>query len=175
MPTCASSPWGVRNVEWLADSGLAACAQGIACDAGCRAFDRHGIVTDDVFVAGDVARFPHPLFDYQMLSLEHWGNAVAQAQVAAHNMVSPGPLRRPHRAVPVFWSSQFGCNIKSVGVPTFSDQVVIAQGSLSDRRLVAEFPVPSNVPDPKGLFHGPTVALTGHLPDQHLAVARLAG
>jgi 3-phenylpropionate/trans-cinnamate dioxygenase ferredoxin reductase component len=219
---CVVALGAVRNVEWLADSGLAACAQGIACDAGCRAFDRYGIVTDDVFVAGDVARFPHPLFDYQMLSLEHWGNAVAQAEVAAHNMISPGPLRRPHRAVPVFWSSQFGLNIKSVGVPTFSDQVVIAQGSLSDRRLVAvygyrgritaavtinmakwleyyqglietaaafppgpgaadarplvaEFPVPSNVPDPKALFHGPTVALTGHLPDQRLTVARQAG
>jgi hypothetical protein len=31
------------------------------------------------------------------------------------------------------------------------------------------------VPDPQGLFHGPTVALTGHLPDQRLTVARLAG
>lgn len=72
-----------------------------------------------------------------MLSLEHWGNAVAQAEVAAHNMISPGPPRRPHLAVPVFWSSQFGVNIKSVGVPTYSDQVVIAQGSLSERRLVA--------------------------------------
>jgi len=219
---CVVAMGAVRNVEWLADSGLAASSQGIACDAGCRAFDRYGIVTDDVFVAGDVARFPHPLFDYQMLSLEHWGNAVAQAEVAAHNMVSSGPLRRPHLAVPVFWSSQFGLNIKSVGVPTFSDEVVIAQGSLSDGRLVAvygyrgritaavtinmakwleyyqglietaapfppgpgaadgrplvaEFSVPSNVPDPKGLFHGPTVALTGHLPDYRLAVGRPAG
>lgn len=99
----------------------------------------YGIVTDDVFVAGDVARFPHPLFEYQMLALEHWGNAVAQAEVAAHNMVSTGPHRRPHLAVPAFWSSQFGLNIKSVGVPTFSDHVVIAQGSLRERRLVAVY------------------------------------
>src|SRR5216684_4134533 len=129
----------VRNTEWLAESGIAAGRRGVACDAGCRAFNMHGIVTDDVFVAGDVARFPHPLFEYQMLSLEHWGNAVAQAEVAAHNMVNPGPLRRPHLAVPAFWSSQFGINIKSVGVPTFSDQVVIAQGSLESRRLVAVY------------------------------------
>ncbi|MER8068921.1 FAD-dependent oxidoreductase [Streptomyces sp. NPDC094034] len=129
----------VRNTEWLAESGLAAGPRGVACDAGCRAFDMYGIVTDDVFVAGDVARFPHPLFEYQMLALEHWGNAVAQAEVAAHNMVSAGPHRRPHLAVPAFWSSQFGLNIKSVGVPTYSDQVVIAQGSLRERRLVAVY------------------------------------
>ncbi|WP_406472744.1 NAD(P)/FAD-dependent oxidoreductase [Streptomyces platensis] len=207
----------VRNTEWLAESGLAAGPRGVTCDAGCRAFDMYGIVTDDIFAAGDVARFPHPLFEYQLLSLEHWGNAVAQAEVAAHNMVNPGPRRRPHLTVPAFWSSQFGLNIKSVGVPTFSDQVVIAQGSLKDARLVAVYgyrgrvtaavsvnqarsleyyqrlietaapfppapgaadqiespdPVPSDVPDPKLLSHGPTVALTGHLPDRRLTVVQ---
>ncbi|MER6048267.1 FAD-dependent oxidoreductase [Streptomyces sp. NPDC001793] len=207
----------VRNTEWLAGSGLAAGPRGVACDAGCQAFTMYGIVTGEVFVAGDVARFPHPLFGYQMLALEHWGNAVEQAEVAAHNMVNPGPLRRPHLAVPSFWSSQFGLNIKSVGVPTFSDQVTIAQGSVEEGRLVvaygyrgritaavsvdrakwldhyrhlietaAPFPpgpgaadrptapkvAPSDVPDPKVLSHGPTVALTGHLPDRRLAVVR---
>ncbi|QXE33685.1 FAD-dependent oxidoreductase [Streptomyces sp. GMY02] len=207
----------VRNTEWLAEAGLAAGPRGVACDAGCRAFDMYGIVTDNIFVAGDVARFPHPLFEYQMLSLEHWGNAVAQAEVAAHNMVSPGPCRRPHLTVPVFWSSQFGLNIKSVGVPTFSDQVLIAQGSLRERRLVAVYgyrgritaavsvnrakwlehyqrlietaapfppapgaadrpvpsePVPSDVPPPQLLSHGPTVALTGHFPDRRLTLVR---
>jgi NADPH-dependent 2,4-dienoyl-CoA reductase/sulfur reductase-like enzyme len=180
----------------------------------------YGIVTDDVFVAGDVARFPHPLFEYQMLSLEHWGNAIAQAEVAAHNIVNPGPLRRPHLAVPSFWSSQFDLNIKSVGVPTFSDQVVIAQGSLETHRFVAvygyrgrvtaavsvnrakylehyerlietaaPFPpepatvdppachalIPSDVPDPKVLSHGPTVALTGYLPDRRLVLKQWGG
>ena len=43
-----------------AGSGLAAGPRGIACDAGCRAFDVNGIVTDDVFVAGDVAALPAP-------------------------------------------------------------------------------------------------------------------
>ncbi|MGP8304230.1 NAD(P)/FAD-dependent oxidoreductase [Streptomyces inhibens] len=218
---CVVALGAVRNVEWLAESGLAAGPRGIACDAGCRAFNMYGIVTDDVFVAGDVSRFPHPLFGYQMLSLEHWGNAVAQAEVAAHNMVNPGPLQRPHLSLPTFWSSQFGLNIKSVGVPTFSDQVVIAQGSLearrlamvygyqgrvtaavtvdmakaldyykhlietaapfppppgaADRAIAADIPIPSDVPDPKGLSHGPTVALTGHLPDRRLTVVQPTG
>ncbi|MER6461966.1 FAD-dependent oxidoreductase [Streptomyces sp. NPDC001228] len=217
---CVVALGAVRNVEWLADSGLAAGPRGVACDAGCRAFTMYGIVTDDVFVAGDVSRFPHPLFGYQLLSLEHWGNAVEQAAVAAHNMVSPGPLRRPHLAIPTFWSTQFGLNIKSVGVPTYSDHVVIAQGSLEARRLVmvygfqgrvtaavtvdmaksldyyrhmietaapfppppgaadralaADVPVPSDVPDPSVLSHGPTVALTGYLPDRRLAVVQPA-
>ncbi|MFJ2030813.1 NAD(P)/FAD-dependent oxidoreductase [Streptosporangium sp. NPDC087985] len=129
----------IRNTEWLAGSGLGAGPRGVGCDAGCRAFDVHGIVTDDIFVAGDVARSPHPLFAYQFLSLEHWGNAVAQAEVAAHNMISDGPDRRPHLWVPAFWSAQFGVNIKSVGVPTMGDQLVVAQGSLAERRFAAAY------------------------------------
>jgi NADPH-dependent 2,4-dienoyl-CoA reductase/sulfur reductase-like enzyme len=129
----------IRNTEWLRDSGLAVGTFGVGCDAGCRAFDINAIVTDDVFVAGDVARFPHPLYDYQFLSLEHWGNAVEQATVAAHNMVCAPAARRPHVAVPAFWSSQFGVNIKSVGVPSAADTVVITQGSLDDTRFVAAY------------------------------------
>ena len=130
---------GIRNVEWLAGSGLAAGDWGIACDAGCRVFDLNGVVTDDVFVAGDVARFPHPVYGYQFLALEHWGNAVAQAEVAAHNMISAEGDRWPHLALPEFWSTQFGTEIKSVGVPTHADQVVIAQGSVAGRRFVAVY------------------------------------
>jgi NADPH-dependent 2,4-dienoyl-CoA reductase/sulfur reductase-like enzyme len=129
----------IRNTEWLRDSGLAAGTFGVGCDAGCRAFDINAIVTDDVFVAGDIARFPHPLYHYQFLSLEHWGNAVEQARVAAHNMVCAPADRRPHVAVPTFWSSQFGVNIKSVGVPSAAQEVVVTQGSLEDASFVAAY------------------------------------
>ncbi|MGY4916416.1 NAD(P)/FAD-dependent oxidoreductase [Streptomyces sp. 900116325] len=128
-----------RNTEWLAGSGLGAGPRGIACDAGCRAFDYRGIVTDDIFVAGDVARSPHPLFGYQFLSLEHWGNAVTQSEVAAHNMISSSTDRRPHMWVPAFWSSQFGVNIKSVGVPSMGEEILIAQGSLAERRFTGAY------------------------------------
>ncbi|MFJ9704607.1 NAD(P)/FAD-dependent oxidoreductase [Streptomyces sp. NPDC101234] len=130
---------GIRNTEWLQGSGLAAGVWGIACDTGCRAMDLNGMVTDDVFVAGDVARCPNPVYEYRLISLEHWVNAVEQAEVAAHNMVNSQADRWPHLSVPTFWSIQFGVNIKSVGVPTFADEVVVTQGSVSDRRFVAAY------------------------------------
>ena len=129
----------VRNVEWLRGSGLAATRWGVSCDAGCRAIDVNGLVTDDIYVAGDVARFPHPRYDYQFMALEHWGNAVDQAQIAGHNMLSAATDRWPHLAMPTFWSAQFGTHIKSAGVPTVADQVVIAQGSTAERRFVAVY------------------------------------
>jgi 3-phenylpropionate/trans-cinnamate dioxygenase ferredoxin reductase subunit len=129
----------IRNVEWLDGARLAAGYWGLGCDAGCRAFDVHGVVTDDIFVAGDVARSPHVLFGYQFLSMEHWDNAVLGAAVAAHNMVSEELDRRAHLIVPTNWSGQFGVNIKSVGVPSFGDEIVVTQGSVKERRFAAAY------------------------------------
>ncbi|WP_093346273.1 NAD(P)/FAD-dependent oxidoreductase [Saccharopolyspora kobensis] len=144
----------VRNTRWLEGSGLAAGPRGVACDAGCRAFDVHGIVTDDVFAAGDVARTPHPLFGYQFLSLEHWGNAVAQAEIAAHNMISADSRRRPHLWTPSFWSAQFGVNIKSVGAPTMGEEIVVTQGSLADHSFAAAYGYQGRVIAAVGFDHG---------------------
>ena len=129
----------VRDIDWLRDAGLAATSAGLRCDTGCRAYDVNGLIRDDVFVAGDVGRFPHPLYNYRLLSLEHWGNAIAQARIAAHNMLCDPSDRWAHLALPVFWTSQFGTNIKVVGVATFADELVVTQGSLAERRFVAVY------------------------------------
>ncbi|WP_373143293.1 NAD(P)/FAD-dependent oxidoreductase [Mycobacterium marinum] len=130
----------IRNTEWLHDSGLAVdSGWGVACDAACRVFELNGIVSDHIFVAGDVARSPHPLYNFEFLAVEHWTNAVAQADVAAHNMVCAPADRRPHLAIPTFWSAQFGVNIKSVGVPRFADQVIVGLGSVDESRFVAAY------------------------------------
>jgi 3-phenylpropionate/trans-cinnamate dioxygenase ferredoxin reductase component len=129
----------VRNVEWLHGSGLAFDSRGIACDAACCAFASNGMVTDDIFVAGDVARWPHPLYEGELLAVEHWGNAVEQAKTAAHNMVCAPAARLAYKTLPAFWSRQFGINLKTVGLPSFADEVALTQGSIAERRLVAAY------------------------------------
>jgi len=129
----------IRNIEWLDGAGLAAGFWGVGCDAGCRAFDIHAVVTDHIFVAGDIARAPHVLYDYQFLAMEHWDNAVLGAQVAAHNMVCDETDRWAHLMIPQFWSGQFGINIKSVGVPSFGDEIMFTQGSIKQRRFAAAY------------------------------------
>jgi 3-phenylpropionate/trans-cinnamate dioxygenase ferredoxin reductase subunit len=129
----------IRNTEWLEGAGLATGRWGVACDAGCRVFDVNGVVTDSIFVAGDIARAPHVLYEYQFLALEHWDNAVFGGRVAAHNMVSLESDRRPHLPLPAFWSGQFGVNIKGVGVGPFADKIVITQGSVKERRFAAAY------------------------------------
>jgi 3-phenylpropionate/trans-cinnamate dioxygenase ferredoxin reductase subunit len=129
----------IRNIEWLDGAGLAAGFWGVGCDAGCRAFDVNGVVTSRIFVAGDIARAPHVLYDYEFLAMEHWDNAVLGAQVAAHNMVCGETDRWAHLMIPQFWSGQFGVNIKSVGVPSFGDEIMFTQGSVKQRRFAAAY------------------------------------
>lgn len=156
----------IRNTEWLHGAGLVAGHFGIGCDAGCRAYDINAIVTDDVFVAGDVARFPHPLYYYQFIAVEHWGNAVEQGCIAAHNMICAPIDRRPHIAVPAFWSSQFGVNIKSVGVPSAADSVVITQGELSDASFVAVYGKKGQMVAAVAFNHAKWVGFYQHLIEQ---------
>ncbi|GLV55531.1 pyridine nucleotide-disulfide oxidoreductase [Dictyobacter sp. S3.2.2.5] len=129
----------LRNTEWLQGAGLAADGRGVVCDAACRAFNADGVVTDDIFVAGDVARWPHPLYNGELLVVEHWSNAVTQAETAAHNMLATAVTRRAHKHLPSFWSNQFGTNIKAIGVPPFADTVVLTQVSSEEHRLVAVY------------------------------------
>jgi len=129
----------IRNVEWLEGAQLATGQWGVTCDAGCRAFDINGVVTDHIFVAGDIARAPHVLYGYEFISQEHWSNAVFGAEVAANNMINLESVRRPHLPLPSFWSGQFGVNIKSVGVCSYGDEVMFTQGSPADRRFAAVY------------------------------------
>ncbi|GCE24119.1 pyridine nucleotide-disulfide oxidoreductase [Dictyobacter kobayashii] len=131
----------IRNVEWLYKTNLSADERGVICDTYCRALDDSGQVIENIFVAGDVARWPHPLYNYDrhLLAVEHWGNAVEQAETAAHNMLKPSFDYRPHTHLPNFWSSQFGASIKSVGLPTVADEVVITQASFGMRRFTAVY------------------------------------
>ena len=129
----------IRNIEWLEGAQLAAGFWGVACDAGCRAFDINGVVTDTIFVAGDIARAPHVLYEYQFMSIEHVDAAVLGARAAAHNMVNLETGRLPHIPLPQFWSGQFGVNIKGVGVCSFGDEIVFTQGSPEDLRFAAAY------------------------------------
>ncbi len=131
----------LRNVEWLLNTDLSVDSRGVVCDTYCRALDSQGAVIENIFAAGDVARWPHPLYPYddQLLAIEHWGNAVEQAATAAHNMLNPEFDYRQHTYLPTFWSSQFGFNVKSIGLPTVADEVIITQGSFGMRRFTAVY------------------------------------
>ncbi|MFC7663336.1 FAD-dependent oxidoreductase [Methylorubrum suomiense] len=128
----------VRNVAWLEGSGLAADEGGVLCDGYCRAIRANGDIVPDVFVAGDVARWPNPHQGEALVAVEHWGNARAQAEAAARNMLAgPATGLTRHDHLPDFWSQQFGLTIKLVGLADGADSLAVVHGSLDARRFVA--------------------------------------
>lgn len=129
----------VGNVGWLSGSGLSADERGVRCDAGCRVLDIDGRIAEDIYAAGDVARWPHPLYDDQLVRLDHWDNAISQARVAARNMVRGHLDPVAHDDLPSFWSNQFGMNVKSVGLTAPADEVAITQGRLDADKFVVTY------------------------------------
>lgn len=129
----------VRSTGWLAGSGLSADEGGLSCDGACRALDEAGRPDDAIFAAGDVARFPHPLYGGRPVALEHWGNAVAQGAHAARAMLDGPEAAGAYAELPAFWSSQFGLNIKSLGLTEGADAMAIVQGDPGAGRFLAVY------------------------------------
>lgn len=128
----------VRETAWLAQAGLMADGGGVTCDEACRVLTREGIPDVDIVAAGDVARWPNPIFGGRPITVEHWGNAVEQAAHAACSLLRP-EQPKPYAHLPAFWSSQFGLNIKAVGLADGADAVAIVQGDRASRRFLAVY------------------------------------
>ena len=121
----------IPNTEWLRGSGLR-LQPGVVCDATLAATG-----AGDVFCAGDIAAWPHPLADGETVRIEHWTVAAEQGTAAGRNLVLPPDERRPFTATPYFWSDQYDVKIQSVGFPARATRMRIAESAEDGRRFVA--------------------------------------
>ncbi|HEY5274744.1 MAG TPA: FAD-dependent oxidoreductase [Acidimicrobiales bacterium] len=117
-------------IDWLEGSGLV-INDGVVCAATGLALG-----TENVVAVGDVARWYNPLFDRE-LRVEHWANAVEQADWAAKTLVHGAESAEPFSAVPYFWSDQYGKKIQYVGVA--GEFAGVVEGGLDEERFVAIF------------------------------------
>ncbi|MEV7552060.1 FAD-dependent oxidoreductase [Amycolatopsis sp. NPDC089917] len=115
------------NTEWLEGSGLA-LANGVVCDSRCRA-------AEGVHAVGDVARWHHQTLDVA-LRLENRTNALEQAGHVAGVVLGDD---RPYTPVPYFWTDQFDTKIHVHGILFADAEVSIVEGSLAERRFVAQY------------------------------------
>jgi NADPH-dependent 2,4-dienoyl-CoA reductase/sulfur reductase-like enzyme len=95
----------------------------------------------NVFVAGDVLRWPNALFaDIEPdMRVEHWTNAAEQGAHAAKNLLATlrnAPLE-PYVAVPFFWSDQFDARIQFLGRATAKSTVDVVAGNPADGKWCA--------------------------------------
>ena len=124
---------GVAPVtDWLEGSGLQ-LDNGVVCDATLLAAP--GVVS-----AGDITRWPNPLFGGELMRLEHWTNASEQGVAAARRLLyGDGAAPEPFAPVPFVWSDQYDRKIQSVGHFRGDDDMAVVHGSLDERRFVAVF------------------------------------
>jgi NADPH-dependent 2,4-dienoyl-CoA reductase/sulfur reductase-like enzyme len=122
--------------QWLDDSGLE-IRDGVVCDETLRARHLDGSPIDGVYAAGDVLRWPNPLFDEEM-RVEHWTNAAEQGAQAAKNLlaVAAGDAPEPYAPVPFFWSDQFDIRIQFLGRGHADDDVIVGAGSIDDGKFL---------------------------------------
>lgn len=129
----------VRNLDWLEDAQLSCDAKGLEVDEHAQARDTTGFAIDDIYAAGDVARWPCDILDGEIVSIEHWSNALHQGAIAGRNAArTDGPLDI-YATPPAFWSNQFGMNIRSVGVPSRGEAFALTQGSLESGRFAGVY------------------------------------
>jgi 3-phenylpropionate/trans-cinnamate dioxygenase ferredoxin reductase subunit len=103
------------QLDWLATSGLPVDG-GLTCDAALRLEGTRGIVA-----AGDVARWPNPLFGGLSMRVEHWSNAIEQGAAAARTLLL-GDDAPAFAGLPSFWSDHFGTRLQSIGLPALADR-----------------------------------------------------
>jgi NADPH-dependent 2,4-dienoyl-CoA reductase/sulfur reductase-like enzyme len=115
-------------VDWLAGSALEV-DNGVVCD-------EYLFAAPDVVAAGDVARWTHRGLD-QSLRVEHWTNAAESGVAATRNLLRGREVADPYEPVLFFWSDQYATKIQVVGRPSPDDEVVIVDGSVEERKLVA--------------------------------------
>ncbi len=97
-------------------------AAGLAIDGGVVVDALARTSTEWVFAAGDVAAFPHPLFEGQRLRLESWRHAQNHGIAAGQAMAGAG---KPYDDVPWFWTDQFGVNLQVTGLPGLAARTVV--------------------------------------------------
>ena len=124
---------GVAPVtDWLDGSGLV-LDNGIVCDETL-------LAAPGIVAAGDVARWPNPMFDGEVMRLEHWTNAAEQGVAAARRLlVAEGDAPEAYAPVPFVWSDQYDRKIQTVGHFRGDDEMEVVYGSLDERRFVAVF------------------------------------
>ena len=99
---------------WLAGSGIA-LDDGVVCDAGGRSS------LPGVWAVGDASRWWLPAASAHR-RIEHWTNALEQAEVVAANLLGADVSHDP---VPYVWSEQYGVTLQVAGLPGPDDDVTV--------------------------------------------------
>ena len=116
------------DTDWLAGSGVT-LADGVLCDAGGRSS------LPGLWAVGDASRWWLPSLAAHR-RIEHWTNAMEQAEVVAGNLLGADA---EHDPVPSVWSEQYGVMLQVAGLPAAEDDVTVLKVGPGADRLAAVY------------------------------------
>lgn len=119
----------IPATEWLEKSGLE-IDNGVLCDTTCAAS------VPGVYAAGDVARWSNPMFDGELMRVEHWTHASDQGAAAARALLAGPDTAVPFSSLPYFWSDQYSTRIQFAGRAGRDSEPRVVHGSVEDRRFI---------------------------------------
>jgi len=114
---------------------------GLAVDAFLQA-------AENVYAAGDIARFPLAPAG-QPTRIEHWRVAQQHGQVAARNMLGQ---RTKYTAAPFFWTQQYGKSLRYAGHTERWDEIIY-QGDVAKQDFLAFYVLENSVVAVAGMSH----------------------
>lgn len=103
-------------------------AAGLALEGGIVVDEWGRTSAPDVFAAGDVTAFFHPLLG-RRLRLESWRHAQNHGIAVARAMCGEAP---PYDDVPWFWTDQHGVNLQVAGLPADAARTIVREGGPPD-------------------------------------------
>lgn len=121
----------VPNTEWLEGNGLD-LANGVLCDA------QGATPLEGVVAVGDVSRWTHPRWP-EARRMEHWTNAVEQANFAARRLVRGAAKTDAFAPVPYVWTDQFELRLAIAGEVHEGAEMEVTHGSLEEGRCLVLF------------------------------------
>ena len=119
---------GVEPRVQLAQAAGLTLDRGVLVDARLRTSDQ------DIFAAGDIARWPDP-HSGESIRVEHWVVAERQGQVAAAKMLGRDKV---FAMAPFVWTKHFDLSIRYVGHAETWDETVV-EGNLANRDGLVRF------------------------------------
>jgi len=110
---------------------------GIAADSTLRVLKTDGTPWANVYVVGDVARFPIPAFCAKPRRVEHWNIPTDMArkvgkeialQFSGDTEAFEAELAKPFAPIPSFWSDQFDVSLLAYGLLDEADDIRLLEG-----------------------------------------------
>lgn len=98
---------------------------GLTVDDGIKVDEFGQTSVANIYAAGDIAAFYHPLFD-RTLRLESWRHAQNHGVTVGQAMAGKPT---PYADIPWFWSDQHGVNLQISGLPHLATRTIVRPGA----------------------------------------------